>query len=707
LAATPITGLVPTNAGTTAQVLALQTALTNWAANQAASPGNTSYANLYLNLYTGGRIYLSDGQLGLGATGEPTPAAPTDSAYNVLYSLFEPYIGAQVGGSTVPGNGADITYIDWFSFPITLKAWYYDFAATTPPTALTSGSGTTNEELGGGAASIYEALVVGSYTTPTTNLYPNGSLPPGNTTAAQRLAGPTMAAAAASYYTDPATDPFPYHYFDDYLTYLQGAQAKATSLVTLTGNFAGIGSDPITPNVQPQNFTFTLDFSQIATESNTYPSGTVTQIAPQSAIVLSGYTDKFGTASAPITITLPWAKGTPTYVLQTGATTEALAAGWLALPKTVPTAASGIYASGGTSVAVTAADGDNPLPSVSSDTLLQLYFSVNTNPVSGTLDDLYQGGAGKLITCTGLTGLTLTDSAQYSVAYSSELPIYLVITADKTGMLSTIQINDMTGAPGIVAGSTWTIPANTVGLGNNQAITVALAQDPPLRSVFIQNSATYLATPTSLSVTLGTVPAGGASPGAPFSLTVNESAVSQVGWQPDTDWTTLCQPAGIYGANTGYAIAGITGANASYNGDVEALTNDVFGWIVADVLAALNTGMVGSPVQYGNTGNTIGNSPGQWFVSGNNPYTNNQWGANAWIGVKNASGQPVTNFWNTWAYNLAAVAAPNSTDAYGFAFSDRFQAGILLGFNPPPASPASAYPVLLEVIVSDPPVFPQ
>ena len=43
-------------------------------------------------------------------------------------------------------------------------------------------------------------------------------------------------------------------------------------------------------------------------------------------------------------------------------------------------------------------------------------------------------------------------------------------------------------------------------------------------------------------------------------------------------------------------------------------------------------------------------------------------------------------------------------NAYGFAFTDRFETGILMGFNPPPAtSPSGALPVLVEIIIDDSP----
>lgn len=689
-AATPIAGLLPSNATSTPS---LQAALQNWVQNQAASPGQAAYANLYLSHYTGGRVYLSNGDLGLGASGEPTPAAPTDNAYDLVYDIFEPYIGAQVGNSTVAGNLADITDIDWFSFPVTLKTWSYDFGNPTS-TSLTVSS--SNEELGGDGSNIYKALLIAGSATSPTNQYPNTHLPTsGGSTTACRLAGPTMAAAAQSYYTDPAQNPFPYHYFDGYLVYLQTAQGSNESLFTLSGTFAGIGADPTQPNLKAQTFSFDIDFSNIKTETRAYPSGSVTQISPDSSIVFTGYTDQFGCANNMFTITLPWAKGVASYALQSNPTispaNDAIRRGWLTIVGNTPTAASGTYSP----VDATALDANGKTIAVQSGTTqLQLIYSVNAAPLSGKLDDLYQDGKGTMLTITGLSGLTCTPTATYTQV--GDKGTVIIIKTDSKGLLSSIQINDLGVGPLIDQGAAWTIHASAIGLGNNQAFTVTLNQAPPLRNVFVLNTATYLGTPASLSVT--------PAPNDSFSLDVTSTGQFLSGWQPDATWTTLCQPAGIYGANTGYTIAGILGNNASYNGDVKSLQNDLFGWVVADLLAALNTGLAGSPVVYNPaTGKTIGESSDQWFKQGDNPYTKGLWGANAWIGQTGANGKPITDFWNTWAYDLYTV--PGGTGAYGFAFSDRFEAGILLGFNPPPSQPSSVYPVLLEVIVGDSPLL--
>ncbi len=694
-AATAVGGLLPTNTPTSA-VPNLKQALANWVANQAASPGQTSYANLYLHHYTGGRIYLSNGSLGLGASGEPSPVTPSDPAYALVYDLFEPYIGAQVGGSTVAGNGADVTDIDWFSFPITLKVWYYDFS-NPKATVLTNGGGAA----GGDGQAIYNVLdIPGNQTTPT-NQYPNQVLPtPSQSSNAVRLVGPTAAAAAQSYYTNPSQDPFPYHYFDDYLRYVAKQQGSAASLFTLAGQYSG-SSNGSGANYEAQSFSLDVDFSQIASQSYAYGKNAAEQITPGSQIVLTGYTSEFGSKTQPFTITLPWAKGTPTYALPLSNGEDAVQAGWLTLPATIPTAPSGTYPAANVQPAVDAVDATgNVLTPQSGSIVLQLVFSVNSQPLGGSLDNLYNNGNPTMIALSGTSGLTLGTSATYTQACdqtSASGAIVTIVTGPK-GVLQSITIQDQIAAPGIKKGNTWTIPANATGLSNNQQFVITLAQEPPLRNVLVLNSGTYVSQPAALNVTCGSF--------ATFKLDVTATGSPQVGWQTDTTWTTLSQPAGIYGANSGYTIAGLKGKNASLNGDVKSLSNDVFGWIVADLLAALNCGFVGSPVTYTPADSTLPAKPlgeyaDQWFNSSGNPYTAGLWGAAAWAGVKDSSGNPISNFWNTWAYRLSTVAG--GTNAYGFAFTDRFEQGILVPFNPPPSNPTGPSPVLLEVIVGDSP----
>ena len=697
-AASPISGLLPTNADSAN----LQAAFTKWASSQAASPGQTSYANLYLDHYTGGRIYLSNGALGLGPSGEPVPASTTDHAYDLAYDLIEPFIGAQVGSTTIPGNGADITDIDWFSFPITVKVWYYDFSNPSSKSLTNDVPHTTTIENGGNGQNIYNVLKVGSVDTSGTNEYPNKARPVPNTDPTKqtpmRLAGPT-AAAASDYYTDPADNLYPYHYFDDYFVFLAGQQGNNSSSFTLTGSYAGSGKPPQPTNLQAQQFSFEIDFSNITTQPTTYPNGSVVQITAGSSVKFKGYTFNtdgdttnyvLGSPSEPFTIELPWAKGSTTYILQVSSTKDALVQGWLSQAST-QTAQSGTYSP----IAVTAADGKgNTIPALNQTvTNLQLVYSVN--PVPTQPEDLWQGGNGKEVTVSNESGLTLTKNASYTQA-GDDTTAVIIIGADAGGNLASIKINDAGGPSNTGKGSTWTIAKGATGLGNNQSFTVTLTSDPSLRNAFILASANWQQVPSSLQGSFTTK--SGAT--ATVTLQVEPAGMAAPTWAPDSKWTTLDQPAGIYGANTGYTISGLTGANESLNGDYNSLQNDVFGWVVADLLAALNVGFVGAPALVPGTNKTIGDSPQIWFDTTNNLYSQGLWGAKAWKGAS----PPVSDFWNTWAYELFNV--PGGTDAYGFAFTDRFAASILVGFNPPSTSPSGLTPVLLEIIVDDSPLLP-
>ncbi|MCT0224872.1 calcium-binding protein [Synechococcus sp. CS-1328] len=709
-AATPIGGLLPTNASNNSN---LSQAFENWAASQAASTGQDNYANLYLNLYTGGRVYLSNGNLGLGPTGEPVPASPGDPAYGQLYELFEPYIAAQVNSTTIPGNGADISDIDWFSFPISLKSWYYDFGNPSGTSLTTSVSGVTTEENGGDGTAIAQALAVAG---PPTNAYPNASLPSsGGSTAATRLVGPPSA-AAGSYFSDPATNPFPYSYFDNYLTYLAESQGSQSSLFSLSGSFSGVGSSPSSANDLPQTFKFDVDFSAINTQTATYPSGSVIQITPESSIILQGYTEAsdgtpiLGSPSDPFTLTLPWAVGSTTYGLQSNpsatAANNALVAtplvgglGWLG-QSTTQTAASGTY-SPLVPVALNSKGATISPGTETGDTQLQLVFSVNIAPLAGAaqLDNLLANQAVSLSD----PGVMVTENAVFVVPSTDQhQAVPLTIQSNGSGQITSITVNDLAANSYVTQGVTWTIPAQSTGLDNTQAFTVSLDVEPALRDAFVLNSATYPEPPASLSLSVG--PSG--SPPSSVSLTVETAGLASPGFTPDTSWTTLSQPAGIYGANSGYTISGISGANSGFNQSYVSLENDVFGWAVGDLLAALNTGLVGSPVIDPTTDQPIGESSSNWFTSTTNPYVNGLWGEDAWEQPDGSpfmfNGEPIDDFWNTWAYDLQGL-----TDAYGFAFSDRFAEGILLSFNPPPPNPDALYPVLLEVIIGDSSLMPQ
>lgn len=87
-------------------------------------------------------------------------------------------------------------------------------------------------------------------------------------------------------------------------------------------------------------------------------------------------------------------------------------------------------------------------------------------------------------------------------------------------------------------------------------------------------------------------------------------------------------------------------------------TNSVFSWAVADLLAGLNFGFVGSPV--------AGNSSASWYGAFPQQFP-----------YGSARGQPDDGFYNPWAATFY-----NASDAYAFAFSDRVSPSPLMSTAP-------------------------
>lgn len=113
----------------------------------------------------------------------------------------------------------------------------------------------------------------------------------------------------------------------------------------------------------------------------------------------------------------------------------------------------------------------------------------------------------------------------------------------------------------------------------------------------------------------------------------------------------LVNPSGIYGANPLYYL----------DGGADALNplNDVYGWIIGDLLAGLNIGAVGSTVSIG--GREVGTMDSQdWFQ----------------LDGLFSSLQPQHRFYNQWAATLSTIS-----DAYNFAYTDRF-AHVVAPLNP-------------------------
>ena len=102
----------------------------------------------------------------------------------------------------------------------------------------------------------------------------------------------------------------------------------------------------------------------------------------------------------------------------------------------------------------------------------------------------------------------------------------------------------------------------------------------------------------------------------------------------------LTSPTGIYGANAGFTLDG------NYTGP----GNDLYGWMAGDLLAGLNIGAVGSTVV--RDGTEVGSlDSSKWFAL-----------SNLFAGL-----QPDAPYYNQWAAALSPIS-----DAYNFAYSDRF-----------------------------------
>lgn len=118
---------------------------------------------------------------------------------------------------------------------------------------------------------------------------------------------------------------------------------------------------------------------------------------------------------------------------------------------------------------------------------------------------------------------------------------------------------------------------------------------------------------------------------------------------------------GVYGANPAYTIK-----NASFGTTTNGIINDVFGWVVGDLLAGLNMGFLGSKELIPNTKNTFGqSSSSEWFTAAGKDRSTQFSGA-----------QSDSDYYNAYAGVLQPI-----TDAYGFPFSDRLP-NILLYFPP-------------------------
>lgn len=111
----------------------------------------------------------------------------------------------------------------------------------------------------------------------------------------------------------------------------------------------------------------------------------------------------------------------------------------------------------------------------------------------------------------------------------------------------------------------------------------------------------------------------------------------------------LNNPAAIYGANPHFQL----------DGAPMTPQNDLFGWIIADLFAGLNIGALGSTVEV--NGQQVGQMESQqWFA----------------LTQRFAALQPSQPYYNQWAAKMSTIS-----DAYNFAYTDRF-AHVVAPLNP-------------------------
>jgi hypothetical protein len=111
----------------------------------------------------------------------------------------------------------------------------------------------------------------------------------------------------------------------------------------------------------------------------------------------------------------------------------------------------------------------------------------------------------------------------------------------------------------------------------------------------------------------------------------------------------LNNPAAIYGANPHFQL----------DGAPMTPQNDLYGWIIADLFAGLNIGALGSTVEV--NGQQVGQMESQqWFA----------------LTQRFAALQPSQPYYNQWAAKMSELS-----DAYNFAYTDRF-AHVVAPLNP-------------------------
>lgn len=158
------------------------------------------------------------------------------------------------------------------------------------------------------------------------------------------------------------------------------------------------------------------------------------------------------------------------------------------------------------------------------------------------------------------------------------------------------------------------------------------------------------------------VPASGPQSAQAYNLTASIAASGDitlsgtVGTNPSTkmvyEKSDLINPSGIYGANAPFSLNGGSSQNPA---------NDVYGWITGDLLAGLNIGAIGSETVINKT--MVGEMTStDWFTIPNTSLFGN---------LQNSPSN----------YNQYAATLQQLSDAYNFAYSDRFSP-VLVSLNP-------------------------
>ncbi|PHS10339.1 MAG: hypothetical protein COA88_02540 [Kordia sp.] len=261
------------------------------------------------------------------------------------------------------------------------------------------------------------------------------------------------------------------------------------------------------------------------------------------------------------------------------------------------------------------------------------------------------------------------------------------LKTDTTAQMVYDQLNNLTSTP--QSGLANALPANVPGKftqqptqpGSGFARIIGPSSYPPVGGVpvtpynLFEDYLTFLSTKqeevkTTIATISGTfsgvgpnVPASGSQSAQGYNLTATIDSSNDITLTgtvaSGTETTTmvykkeaLINPSGIYGANAPFSLNGAASQTPA---------NDVYGWITGDLLAGLNIGAIGSETVI--NGKTVGEmTSSEWFTIPNTSLFGNLQR-------------------NTSNYNQYAATLQKLSDAYNFAYSDRFSP-VLVSLNP-------------------------